>query len=192
MASPTAFAIHRELLAPLTGSGTAATLGAHAPAIAGRGGGGGARGAALAGAVGVDSGSPVRLPSLESSPVPMKLDERAVGLGLGTGNGINSGSGSSKGGPVLIGQGGRQWGGNLAGSGGPAAARWPARHKFSLKRTRQRSQKLQPVGLGVGGGGAPAAAGAAADGAASTVALGEREEHGYADGGAVGDIEQAW
>lgn len=184
MSSPAAFAIHRELLAPLTGSRTTATLDAHASAIAGRGGGGGARGAAPVGALGVNSGSPVRLPSLESSPVPMKPDERAVGLGVGPSNGTGSSNGGS---PVLIGQGGHQWRGNLAGSGGAVAARWPARHKFSLQR--HRFQKLQPVGLGMGDGVALPAAGVAADG---TVATHKRDVHDYADGGADGDIEQAW
>lgn len=203
-AAPAVSAIHHELLAPLTGS-RPAHQGVHS-SVAARGGvpanGAAARG--LGGATGVNSGSPVRLPSLESSPVPMQsgdVEGSTIEHVAGRGGSVNKiavglGPGSNKDhgrGPVLIGQGGRQWGGKLAASGGTAAGRWPARHKFSMKRTRQRSEKLQPVGAGIAEDGTLSTAGVAADGAVSVgVVESSIDNRDYLDNEADRGIDQAW
>jgi hypothetical protein len=96
--------------------------------------------------------------------------------------------------PVLVGQGGHRWGG--AGGGAPQQ-RWPARHKFSKKRLRQRSEKLQPVphaahtaagarsGIGGGGGGMGTTT-------SSEMVVEEEEELGDVEDGGNLDIDQAW
>lgn len=207
-AAPAVSAIHRELLAPLTGS-EKATQGAISRGVVP------AQGTAAAGlgrAMSVNSGSPVRLPSLESSPVLMKSDDvdgsviehledggsinkfaaaTADPLKAVVGLGSRGNSGNARN-PVLIGQGGQQWRGNLTGSGGAVAGRWPARHKFSMTRTRQRSEKLQPVGTAMANGSALSSTGVAEVGASVRDVDPSIDEHDYLDGKADGSIDQAW
>lgn len=172
MASPVVPTIHRELLAPLTGSENEPLS---ANSMVGR-----SRGARIGGHVGltapgVTSGSPVRLPSLESSPVPMNTSDL-------DGPDVNQLAG---------------WGGNLTGSGGMTAGRWPARHKFSMKRTRQRSEKLQPVAAGAAGSGAPSVGATGAAAARGELGISDIDSvidsNDHVDsGGRDSSFEQAW
>ena len=206
MAAPVVPTIHRELLAPLTGSENE-PLSANSIAVRSRG----IRIGGHAGftAPGVNSGSPVRLPSLESSPVPVNTSDldgpdiehhvigggsvnklattansEAVGLGSGSRNG-------SSGGPVLVGQNGQRWSGNLTGSNGMTAGRWPARHKFSMQRTRLRSEKLQPVTTGAAGSGALSVGTAGAAAARGELGISDIDSLIDNDGG-DSSFEQAW
>lgn len=209
--APAVSAIHRELLAPLAGG--IAAVGAKPAAVAG--GGGRTRAAALGGLGGVttmaaNSGSPVRLPALESSPVPTESDDMDIVHFAGGRGSVNrlaavtdplgapatvgpASINDSDSGPVLVGQGGQQWGENLAGGVGMAAGRWPARHKFSMKRMRQRSEKLQPVATDAEGGNSVSAAGAAAGRAPGMRGVKSPVDHDDTiDAETDTDIEQAW
>lgn len=172
----TASVMHRELLVPLTGGSPAfdgsvnsspgmSSLGG-SPAFSG--GSPGMGGSPAFSSLGLgeqaplprQGGSPVRLPSLESpghggsgGDVGMSAVSTQLSPSLGGGGG---GGGGPPGGPVLLGAGGQHWGGGMAGPSVSNAQRWPARNRFSQKRVRQRSEKLQPVGAGpsAAGGGA--------------------------------------